>query len=62
MYITRREHFSTAHKLFNSELTEDENYNLFGKCSTIHGHNYELYVTVTGKINQKSGFIIDLKN
>ena len=62
MYITRRERFSSAHKLYNHQLNDDDNYKLFGKCSTMHGHNYELYVTITGNLNPKTGFIIDLKN
>tara|TARA_B100001142_G_scaffold330398_1_gene399262 strand:+ start:13289 stop:13705 length:417 start_codon:yes stop_codon:yes gene_type:complete len=62
MYITRRERFSASHKLYNDELQDHENEKLFGKCFNLHGHNYELFVTVTGKINPISGFIIDLKN
>ena len=61
MHITRRERFSSAHRLINSDLTEDKNQKLFGKCFDLHGHNYELFVTVTGSINKTSGFIIDLK-
>ena len=62
MYITRRERFSAAHKLINININQNDNENLFGKCYNLHGHNYELFVTVSGKINKKSGFIIDLKD
>ena len=62
MYITRRERFSASHQLINHQLNNQDNKNLFGKCYNLHGHNYELFVTITGKINPKSGFIIDLKN
>ena len=62
MYITRRERFSTSHKLRNNNLSEKENEEIFGKCYNLHGHNYELFITVTGKINPKTGFVIDLKN
>ena len=62
MYITRRERFSSAHRLINENLTANENKNLFKKCYEMHGHNYELFVTVCGEINKKSGFIIDLKD
>ena len=62
MYITRRERFSASHQLINHQLNHQDNKDLFGKCYNIHGHNYELFVTVTGKINPQSGFIIDLKD
>ena len=62
MFITRRERFSSAHKLINPTLSNKENQDVFGKCFTIHGHNYELFVTVTGSINKKSGFVMDLKD
>ena len=62
MYITRRERFSAAHKLENTNLNTKENKQLFDKCNNLHGHNYELFVTVTGDIKPNSGFIIDLKD
>tara|TARA_Y100001968_G_C19401994_1_gene741517 strand:+ start:321 stop:719 length:399 start_codon:yes stop_codon:yes gene_type:complete len=62
MYITRRERFSSAHRLFNEQLTEEDNQKLFGKCYDFHGHNYELFITVTGSVKKTSGFIIDLKD
>ena len=61
MYITRRERFSSSHRLINHKLNVKENKNLFGKCYENHGHNYELFVTVFGNINKHSGFVIDLK-
>ena len=62
MFITRRERFSSAHKLENTEFSDKNNQNVFGKCFNIHGHNYELFVTVKGSINKQSGFVIDLKD
>ncbi len=62
MYITRRERFCSAHKLVNNSLSEEDNQKLFGKCYNLHGHNYELFITVTGNINKISGFIIDMKD
>ncbi|MHB1177562.1 MAG: 6-pyruvoyl trahydropterin synthase family protein [Daejeonella sp.] len=63
IYITRRERFNSAHKLFREEWSEEQNLETFGKCSNPnwHGHNYELFVTVKGKINPETGFVIDLK-
>jgi len=64
MFITRRERFSAAHRLFREDWTDEKNLEVFGKCSnpSWHGHNYTLYVTVEGEVNQETGFILNLKN
>ena len=63
IYITRRERFNSAHKLFREDWSEEKNLEIFGKCSNPnwHGHNYELFVTVKGEINPETGVVIDLK-
>ncbi len=63
IYITRRERFNAAHRLFRQELSDEENMKLFGKCSNPnwHGHNYDLYVTVKGDINPFTGYLMNLK-
>jgi 6-pyruvoyltetrahydropterin/6-carboxytetrahydropterin synthase len=63
IYITRRERFNAAHKLFREDWSDEKNREVFGKCSNVnwHGHNYELFVTVKGEINKETGFVIDLK-
>lgn len=63
IYITRREHFNAAHKLWNESWSDETNQKVFGKCSNKnwHGHNYELYVTVKGLPSPDTGFVIDLK-
>lgn len=64
IYITRRERFSAAHKLSRNDWSEEKNYETFGKCSNPnwHGHNYILHVTVGGKVDPKTGFVIDLSS
>lgn len=64
VYITRRETFAAAHRLFLPELSDEENYKLFGKCSNPnwHGHNYTLEVVVAGPADPKTGFVLDIKN
>ena len=61
--VTRRERFNAAHRLFNTEWSDDKNEKVFGKCSNKnwHGHNYILYVTVKGTIDPETGYLIDLK-
>lgn len=63
VYLTRRETFAAAHRLFKPELSDEENFNLFGKCSNPnwHGHNYTLEVTVIGDVNPETGFVLDIK-
>jgi 6-pyruvoyltetrahydropterin/6-carboxytetrahydropterin synthase len=63
VYVSRRERFSSAHKLCNTQLSDEENIELFDKCAypNYHGHNYDLIVTVKGEINQKTGYVMDLK-
>ena len=63
IYITRRERFNAAHRLFRSDYSEEKNLEVFGKCSNPnwHGHNYELFVTVKGDINPETGFLVNLK-
>jgi len=62
IYITRRERFNAAHRLFNLDYSDQENLEVFGKCSNPnwHGHNYILFVTVKGEINPKTGFLVNL--
>ena len=64
IYITRKEHFNAAHKLFNPNWSEEQNAIIFGKCANKnwHGHNYDLYVTVKGEINPDTGFVVNLKD
>jgi 6-pyruvoyltetrahydropterin/6-carboxytetrahydropterin synthase len=63
MYITRREVFSASHRLWNSNLSEEQNIELFDKCANPngHGHNFVLEVTVRGDIKNESGYVVDLK-
>lgn len=63
VYLTRRERFNAAHKLYNPNWSEEKNIEVFGKCSNKnwHGHNFTLYVTVKGKPNPETGFIMNVK-
>jgi 6-pyruvoyltetrahydropterin/6-carboxytetrahydropterin synthase len=63
VYLTRLERFNAAHKLWVANWSDAENMAVFGKCSNKnwHGHNYSLYVTVKGKPNPITGFIMDAK-
>ncbi len=61
--ITRRLHFSAAHRLGREDWPAERNREVFGLCASPnwHGHNYELDVTVEGEIDPETGFVLDLK-
>ncbi len=52
--INRRAQFSASHRYWLPELDEAENQRLFGAGSRFpgHGHNYELYVSLAGKLDE----------
>jgi 6-pyruvoyltetrahydropterin/6-carboxytetrahydropterin synthase len=63
IYVTRRVTFSASHRLFNPQLSEEENESLFDKCANKngHGHNYVMEVTVVGEPQDRTGYVVDLK-
>lgn len=64
IYITRRERFSAAHRLYNAEWDDQQNEKVYGACANPkwHGHNYNLWVTVKGEVNPEYGYLCDLKD
>ena len=63
LYVSRKEHFNAAHKLYNPAWSEEKNVEVFGPCANAnwHGHNFDLIVTVKGTPDPDTGFVIDLK-
>ena len=61
--VTRRAHFCAAHRLYHDGWSEEENREVFGDCSNPnwHGHNYVLDVTVEGKVDPETGFVMNLR-
>lgn len=64
LYITRKETFNAAHRLYRADYDDKMNLEVFGKCSNPnwHGHNYTLFITIAGEINPETGFVINLKD
>ena len=60
--VSRKAHFNAAHKLFRPDWNDAKNKEIFGKCANenYHGHNYELIVSLTGEIDQETGYVYDL--
>jgi 6-pyruvoyltetrahydropterin/6-carboxytetrahydropterin synthase len=61
--VSRKAHFNAAHRLYRKDWSDEKNCAVFGKCSNpnFHGHNYELIVSVTGRINKETGYVMDMK-
>jgi 6-pyruvoyltetrahydropterin/6-carboxytetrahydropterin synthase len=61
VYLTRKEHFNAAHRLYNKAWSDEKNFTVFGKCANPnwHGHNYDLYITVKGEPDKDTGFIVN---
>jgi 6-pyruvoyltetrahydropterin/6-carboxytetrahydropterin synthase len=61
VFLTRREYFNGAHRLYNNNWSEEKNQEVFGKCANKHwhGHNFDVFVTVKGQPNPDTGFIMN---
>lgn len=61
--VSRKAHFNAAHRLYRKDWTMEKNQEVFGKCNNpnFHGHNYDLIVSVTGEVDQETGYVIDTK-
>lgn len=57
VYLRRRMAFAAAHRMYHPDVEES----VFGKCANLHGHNYVVEIIVRGKVNPKTGFVVDLK-
>jgi len=62
IYLTRRERFSAAHRMFRQDWSDEKNREVFGKCSNPnwHGHNYILWITVKGEPSEDHGFVMNI--
>ncbi len=62
IYLTRRERFCAAHRMFRQEWSDEVNQKVFGKCANPnwHGHNYVLWVTVKGEPSEEHGFVMNI--
>ena len=60
--LNRRYRFSASHRLHVTQMSEERNRELFGKCNNPHGHghNYTLQVTVEGPVAADTGMVVNL--
>ena len=63
VYVSRKEHFNAAHRLYRENWSDEKNKEVFGLCANQnwHGHNFEIIVTVKGNPDPETGFVVDLK-
>ncbi|PSB08964.1 6-pyruvoyl tetrahydropterin synthase, partial [filamentous cyanobacterium CCP2] len=61
--INRRAQFSASHRYWLPELSEAENQQQFGLCAKApgHGHNYVLYVSMAGELDEY-GMVLNLSD
>lgn len=61
MRFTARYPFSASHRLHSKLLSEDDNWQVYGRCNNPfgHGHNYWVEVTVSGSPNAQTGLLVD---
>lgn len=64
IYLTRRERFCAAHRMYRPDWNDETNMEVFGKCSNPnwHGHNYILWVTVKGDPSPEHGFVMNMNH
>lgn len=60
--ITRRATFAAGHVLCRDDWSDEQNREVFGACTTDHGHNYVIEVTVGGGVDAETGMVVNLKH
>lgn len=60
--LGRRYRFAASHRLYTPQLSDADNFRLYGKCANPygHGHNYVLEISVSGKVDSTTGMIANL--
>lgn len=61
-YLTRFVEFEASHRYWNPDFSTEENRRVFGRCVSPygHGHNYRLGVTLAGRIDPRTGMVINI--
>ncbi|MFH1355972.1 MAG: 6-carboxytetrahydropterin synthase [bacterium] len=48
-----------AHKLSRDDWDEEKNKKVFGRCSSVHGHQYRIDIELVGGIDSETGMLIN---
>lgn len=64
LHLVRRYRFCASHRLHSEQLSEEENWRVYGKCNNPygHGHNYVVEVAVSGPVDPATGMIANLSD
>jgi 6-pyruvoyltetrahydropterin/6-carboxytetrahydropterin synthase len=60
--LQRWEMFCASHRLYEENLSREENDALYGPCAREfgHGHNYRIGVTIKGAVDPRTGMVINI--
>lgn len=58
-YISKQWSFDAAHQLYREDWSQSKNWDVFGHCANIHGHTYNLEVTITGPVDSETGMVLN---
>ncbi len=61
--MMRRVAFSSGHRYWIPVFSDQQNRSLFGKWASPfnHGHNYVLYISVSGRVEPATGMVVNIK-
>lgn len=61
--LSRKVSFSSGHRYWRDDLDEGQNRALFGRWASPfnHGHNYELWVSADGPVDDATGMVVNIK-
>jgi 6-pyruvoyltetrahydropterin/6-carboxytetrahydropterin synthase len=64
MIISKKVEFSASHICRSPQLSDEENYRVYGAAANPlgHGHNYVVEVAISGEPDPVTGMIMDLKH
>lgn len=57
--LTRTYTLCAAHELYRPQISDQQNKELYGDCSHIHGHQYTVEIVLAGEISPQTGMLIN---
>ena len=58
--LSLKDNFHASHRLYSARLNDQDNQAIYGKCNHSHGHLYEVEVTISGSLDNKTGMLYNL--
>jgi 6-pyruvoyltetrahydropterin/6-carboxytetrahydropterin synthase len=57
--VSKRYQLPALHQLKSDHYSSETNQRIFGACSRLHGHDYQLEVTLSGEADSHNGLLIN---